>query len=60
MNQNIVKLISDSHDKDVLIAKLTERISELEQLGFDNIIDISGIPVKDGENLENVIQNIAD
>jgi hypothetical protein len=60
MNKNIGKIISDSRDKDVVIAKLSERVSELEQLRLDNIIEISGIPVRDGENLENVIQKIAD
>jgi hypothetical protein len=59
-NTNVGKLISDSRDKDVRIAKLSARVSELEQIRLDNVIEISGIPVKNGENLDLVIQKIAD
>jgi hypothetical protein len=46
-------------DRDHKISELTDRVNELEQNQLNNYLEISGVPVKPNEDVQKIVQQVA-
>jgi hypothetical protein len=59
LQKGLEKVSKQMYEKDIVVNQLTARVNQLEQSSLAQTIEIHGVPVRAGENLQEKVQMIA-